>query len=143
MLGFNHVLTGSIIAVITPAPLVPVVALVSHFILDTFPHSGNSETRYPYTSSFKRLLALDAVLCFAALAFALWLFPDQWLMVLVGSFFSAAPDFLWLWRGKGPLWFRKFLHFANYIQWGERSYGWILDAIYALLLTIALYLLSV
>ena len=142
MLGFNHVLAGSIVAVIVPAPLVPLAALASHFILDTFPHSGNTEKTYPYTPSFKRLLALDALLCFAGLAFALWLFPQEWLIIMIGAFFGAAPDFLWLWRDKGPAWFQKFLHFANWIQWGERPYGWILDVIYALLFTIALYLLA-
>lgn len=142
MLGFNHVLAGSIVAVIVPAPFVPIVALVSHFLLDTFPHFGNSTTIYPYTRRFKILLIADAILCFAGLAFAIYLFPHLAGIIAIGAFFGALPDFLWLWRDKGPKWFQKFLAFANWIQWGERPYGWIFDAFYALLLAIVLFLLS-
>lgn len=142
MLGFNHVLTGSIVAVITPAPFVPVIALASHFLLDTFPHFGNSKTTYPYTNRFKFLLGIDAVLCVAGLLFAIFLFPHLAGIIVVGAFFGALPDFLWIWRDKGPTWFQRFLHFANWIQWGERPYGWLFDAIYALLMSITLFLLS-
>ncbi len=142
MLGFNHVLAGSIVAVITPAPLVPLVAFASHFLLDTTPHFGRSATVYPYTASFKRLLVLDAVLCFSALGLAISLFPDQWFIIAVGAFFGALPDFLWLLRGRVAGIMGKFLDWAEWIQWGERPYGWLFDAVYALLMTIALFLLS-
>lgn len=142
MLGFNHTLAGSIVAVIVPAPLVPIVALVSHFVLDLTPHFGRSETVYPYTKSFKRLLITDGLLCILGMLFATWLFPDEWLIVGIGAFFGVLPDFLWpLWhRGMG--WLDKLLDWAEWIQWGERPYGWIFDAFYALMMCITLYLLS-
>lgn len=142
MLGFNHTLAGSIIAVITPTPLVPFVALGSHYLLDMTPHFGRSETVHPYTTQFKRLLVADAVLCTIALLFAMWLFPDMWLVVTVGAFFGALPDFFWLLKHRGPKWFDKFLSWSERIQWGERPYGWIFDVFYALMMVITLYLLA-
>ncbi|MDB5176933.1 MAG: hypothetical protein JWN75_601 [Candidatus Saccharibacteria bacterium] len=142
MLGFNHVLAGSIIAVITPAPLVPFVALASHFVFDMFPHFGESKTVYPYTKPFIRLLFVDAVACILGLALALWLFPTQWPIIFVGAFFGAFPDFLWVYRDRGPKWFRQFLTWANVIQWGERPYGWLFDVFYAGLFVFTLFALA-
>lgn len=130
MLGFNHVLAGSLIAVITPAPMVPLAAFGSHFILDLFPHFGNSTSVYPYTKSFKLLLVADALLCIAALSLALLLFPDKWFIIMVGAFFGALPDFFWLAYHRGSKWIDTFLGWAEWIQWGERPYGWMFDAFY-------------
>ncbi len=142
MLGFNHTLAGSIVAVIVPAPFVPIVALVSHYLLDMLPHFGASDTVKPYTTSFKRLLITDAILCIVALIFAIILFPEQWLIIMIGAFFGTAPDFLWILQNRGPRWLDIILDWSEWIQWGERPYGWILDAIYALLMAITLYLLA-
>ena len=142
MLAFNHVLAGSIIGVVTPAPLVPVIALASHFILDLSPHSGDSETRYPYNRRFIIQLVIDALLCIGSLVFAIWLFPHQWLIIGIGAFLAVMPDFLWTLWHRGPKWLDKFLDWAHWIQWGERPYGWIFDAFYAFLMVFALLVLS-
>jgi hypothetical protein len=142
MLGFNHVLTGSIIAIIAPTPLVPAVAFVSHFILDMTPHFGRSTTVTPYTKQFIRLLIFDAILCFLALGFALVLFPDRWFIIVIGAFFSALPDFFWLLRRRASRRFDRFLDWAEWIQWGERPYGWLFDAFYGLVMILVLVLLA-
>ncbi len=132
MLGFNHTLAGSIIAIITPAPLVPIVAFASHFLLDMTPHFGRSKRIYPYTPEFKILLVVDAILCISSLLFAIYLFPDKWFILSVGAFFSTLPDFMWLLKDRVRK-LKKFFYFAEVIQWGERPYGWIFDLIYAVL----------
>lgn len=142
MLGFNHVLAGSIVAVITPAPLVPFAAFVSHFLLDLTPHFGNSDRVYPYTKSFKLWLVIDALLCFIGLAFAISLFPDKWLVISLGAFFGALPDFLWLFHHKWQPWFDRFLNWAERIQWGERPYGWLFDAFYGFVFAFTLAALA-
>lgn len=142
MLGFNHVLAGSIIAVITPAPLVPIVALASHFILDLFPHFGESDTVKPGTKSFRNLLLLDGLLCIGGYLLAVSLFPSQWFTIAIGAFFAAFPDVLWLAWHRGPKWLDRFLDWAHWIQWGERPYGWIFDAFYGMMMAIILFLLS-
>jgi hypothetical protein len=141
MLGFNHTLAGSIIAIITPAPLVPVVAFISHFVLDATPHFGRSKRVYPYTRPFIYLLIADAVLCASSLLFAIWLFPDKWFILAVGAFFSTLPDFLWLIEGrvKG---LKNYFKFARWVQWGERPYGWIFDGVYAVAMIYTLWVLA-
>lgn len=141
MLGFNHTLAGCIVAVITPAPLVPMVAFASHFLLDMTPHFGRSKRVYPYTKEFKLLLLGDAILCVTSLLFAMYLFPDMWFILGIGAFFSTLPDFLWLLNGKTK-WLKGFLQFAEKIQWGERPYGWIFDACYGVLFVIILLQLA-
>jgi hypothetical protein len=136
MLAFNHLLAGSIVAVMTPAPLVPVIAFASHFILDLFPHAHGEEP--PFSRFLKIQIYIDVVLCVVTIFFLLWLFPDRWLIVSIGAFFGFLPDALWIFWRKGPKWFDKFLDFAHWIQWGERPYGWIFDAFYAMVMIIAL-----
>ena len=141
MLALNHTLAGAIVAVIVPAPFVPIVALASHFFLDMFPHANGEEP--PFSRNLKLQIGIDLALTPLAFAFALWLFPDQWLIITVGVFFGVLPDALWVfWKRGGPQWFQRFLDWAHWIQWGERPNGWIFDAIYALLMAITLYLLS-
>lgn len=137
MTGFNHTLAGSIIAVITPAPLVPIFALVSHFILDAMPHFGNHAAitveNSRLSKRFKQLLIVDALLCIASLSLALLLFPDKWLVITIGVIFAAGPDFLWMFesRAKSRL-SKRFFIFAKRIQWAEWPRGWILEIIYGL-----------
>lgn len=141
MLAFNHVLAGSIVAVVTPAPLVPLVAFISHFLLDLFPHAHGEEP--PYSRFLKIQIGIDAVVTLVASVFVLWLFRDQWFIVSIGAFFGLLPDFLWIfWKKGGPKWFQKFLDWAHWIQWGERSYGWIFDAFYGFLFVFTLVVLA-
>lgn len=143
MLAFNHLLAGSIIAVITPAPLVPAIpfiAFASHFVLDLFPHAYGEEP--PYSRFLKTQIAIDMVLSVIVIAFIIWLFRDNWLIVGMGAFFGLLPDFLWLLWRKGPKWLDKFLDWAHWIQWGERPYGWIFDALYGFLMVFTLMQLA-
>jgi hypothetical protein len=141
MLAFNHILAGSIVAVIVPAPLVPIVAFTTHFVLDTFPHAFGEEP--PYSRFLKIQIAIDAVISVIAILFLGWLFPpDQWLNIGVGAFFGLLPDFLWIFWRRGPKWLDKFLDFAHWIQWGERPYGWIFDAFYGFIMVAALFALT-
>jgi len=140
MLAFNHILAGSIVAVVTPAPLVPVVALASHFVLDVMPHAYGEEP--PYSRFLKIQIATDALVSLAVIPVIVALFPDQWLIVGIGAFFGFLPDLLWLLWRKGPKWLDRFLDWAHWIQWGERPYGWIFDAFYGMVMLITLYILA-
>lgn len=141
MTGFNHTLAGALAAVTLPAPLAPLVALVSHFVFDAFPHFGRHTELRPYTKSFIQLLGIDAVLCVMSLLLALMLFPDKWLLILACTFLSTLPDFLWLLDGKVG-WLKGFFSFASVIQWGERPWGWVLEIIYGTIFVATLIILS-
>ncbi|NLA42790.1 hypothetical protein GX865_01350 [Candidatus Saccharibacteria bacterium] len=141
MIGFNHALAGVIIAATVPAPLVPVVALASHFLMDALPHFGNSVIFKPYTKAFKRLLLVDAVLCTTILAFSFWLFPDKWWLMIIGTFFATLPDFLWLLEGRVK-WLQRYFAFAKKIQWSETPEGWTYELIYLSLLFLTLSIVA-
>ncbi len=141
MLGFNHTLAGCIVAVITPAPLVPFVAFASHFILDMTPHFGRSKRVYPYTRPFIAMLCLDAVLCILSLFIAISLFPDKWLILAVGAFFATLPDFMWLAKGRVKQ-LDRFFVFASKIQWAEHPRGWIFDVAYSYVFLVILFKLA-
>lgn len=138
MLGFNHILSGSIVALIVPAPLVPFVAFGSHYLLDMTPHAHGEEP--PYSRFLKTQITIDAIVSLLAIGLVIWLFPTRWPLLGVGAFFGLLPDTLWLfWRKGGPKWFQKFLDWAHWIQWGERPYGWIFDAFYGFLFAFTLF----
>ncbi len=129
MLAFNHILAGSIVGAIAPAPLVPFIATASHFVMDILPHAYGEEP--PYSRFLKIQIGADAVISIAAVALIFILFPEQWLIVGIGAFFGLLPDFLWLFWKRGPKWLDKFLDWAHWIQWAEWRHGWILDGMYA------------
>ena len=141
MIGFNHVAAGIIIALTAPAQYVPLLALISHFILDALPHFGKSEALKPFTGAFKGLLAFDAVICFLLLGFAWWLFPNQWLLITIGTVFATLPDFLWPLEGKIK-WLGGYFQWAKKIQWGETPDGWTYELIYFSLLLLTISLLT-
>lgn len=141
MTGFNHTLAGCLVAAIIPAPLAPLAAFASHFVLDAMPHFGHSANITPYNQNFIRLLVVDGIFCVLSLAYGLLLFPHLWWLMILCSATSTLPDFMWLLRGK----IRRldgFFKFAEVIQWGERPWGWMLEIIYALLFASLLYILS-
>ena len=141
MTGFNHTLAGCVIAVMSPAPLAPLLAFSSHFVLDALPHFGRSARFRPYTREFKWLLVFDALLCFISLGLAIWVFPALWWLLIICALTATLPDFLWLFNGK-IAWLNGFYKFAGDIQWGERPWGWILELVYAVLFITTLYWLS-
>lgn len=140
MLAFNHILAGSIIAAIVPAPAVPVVAFVAHFVMDLFPHAHGEEK--PFSRFLKIQIAIDAMVTVAAIILVAVLFSDRLLIIGMGAFFCLLPDFLWLLWGRGPKWLDKFLDFAHLVQWGERPYGWIFDVFYGFVMIVILFHLA-
>lgn len=141
MTGFNHTLAGCLIAVVVPAPLAPFAAFMSHFLLDATPHFGRDKEFVPYNHNFIMLLIFDGILCVAALAFSIWLFPHLWWLMIICSAASTLPDFMWILRGK-VTWLNGFFAFASMIQWGERPWGWTLEIIYGTIFLSILVALS-
>lgn len=141
MLGFNHTLSGSIIAIIVPAPLSPVVAFLSHFVFDAFPHFGRHPKITHGSPGLQKLIVADGFACLAALGLAIWLFPAHWFIIGLCSFLACLPDFVWMFKRqlRTPKWF---LDFSTVIQWGERPWGWLLDLLYGAIFVAILLNLS-
>lgn len=128
MTGFNHVAVGVVVgvAIKNPVAIIP-IAFLSHFVLDALPHFGRHPKFKNWNSNFLYLLAADAALCFAVYLFALYKWPNLWLSITLGAFFAALPDFMWLVYGKKDLPKNWFYKFSQKIQWGERSWGMIIE----------------
>ena len=134
MRAINHALTGAVIglSISTPYAAVP-LAFVSHFALDALPHYGEENADLT-TTGFKLSLIADALLCFVLVLLLVVAKPENWLVAAVCAFVATAPDFAsirrYVWAQKGKKlepqnWFTRF---ARNIQWGERTWGWIVEA---------------
>jgi len=135
MTGFNHMLTGTAIALSVQSPwLAPVLSFASHFILDALPHydPGYRGPHQQPEKHFKYYIALEIIAIPAVMATSILLFHQHWLLVLGCMLTAYLPDVLWaLERRHGHRTFlNKFYAFHNKIQWGERPWGWTIEAVY-------------
>lgn len=137
MTGLNHAMTGIAIAVTVKNPvLAPVVALVSHFVLDALPHFGHPKLE-PGRKAFDYYLMLEAVFMTAVTVAAMFLFSEQWFLVGLCAFLAFSPDILWYFKSFRPhpaiaKKLAKYFAFTSVIQWYERPPGAIVEIVYLL-----------
>lgn len=140
MTATNHMLSGALIATVVRQPLLAVpLAFLSHFILDALPHYGNKTLRQPHW-----ILVSDAIAAVVVLIL-LGVFSVQQRFLQLGcALVAASPDLLWvpsLWAElKGrlkPL--NKVEHFLNKIQWGERTWGFLVEIPFGIFLAVTVF----
>lgn len=130
MIGFNHALTGALIAKILPLPLAIPLAFISHFVLDSLPHYGIPNRKRDKSMVWRLVFLLDflGTLGLAALAIS-WGRYDM----LACGVVACSPDFIWVSRviktksfnlSKNLSWFTKW-HVK--IQHFERPWGIYLE----------------
>jgi hypothetical protein len=95
MTGFNHGLTGGLIAAYLPLPAALPLALASHFALDTLPHYGIPHSARNKSNFWKVFFTIDA---FATLGLALYAIFDHHYAIFLGGLAGVIPDFLWVGR---------------------------------------------
>ena len=93
MIGFNHGLTGGLIAAYVPLPLALPLALASHFLLDMLPHYGIPHNKRNKSKFWKVFFTVDA---FATLGLALYAIFDHHYAMFLGGLAGVMPDFLWV-----------------------------------------------
>lgn len=137
MTAINHAVTGALIAVVVPNPLLAIpLALVSHLALDALPHFSHKQIFTKYLTEFQIMLVADILAC---LAFATIIFvaqPTNWWLIILCAFLATSPDFLW---------FRDFVaikrhkkqqkpdavrRFMGWIQWSQTPAGTIVEIIW-------------
>jgi hypothetical protein len=144
VIGSNHIATGAVIGLSVSNPLIALpAALVSHFILDAFPHFGFKgpggldtlfKHRISYFVLFIELVAIPTV-------FLLILGTGIW--VFLAAIIAFSPDFVWI--GRYLFWERRgvippkytegsITRFHAKIQWGERPWGIIIDIVWLILM---------
>lgn len=136
MTGLNHAATGIAIALVVQRPEFALpLAFLSHFVLDSIPHSTVSHEN---KRVFRAYLALEAVAMIALTAICMLVFPQLALLIGACAFLAFLPDVFWPFHYNGmlrdkPL-FKKFYTFHQHIQWSETHRGWAVEALYLLVL---------
>ena len=137
MFLLNHAVTGFVLAegIDNQWMLYP-VALGSHFVLDALPHFGLGED---FTSKkLVRIGVVDTVVTIVGGLTYVSIFPEKALPAAIAATLSALPDFGWLLKFKGWAKDNRFFRFHKMIQWGERKYGWIYEAVWTTFMVVLL-----
>mgnify|MGYP000975348924 CR=1 FL=1 len=133
----NHMLTGAVISMAVGQPYLAIpLAILSHFVLDPLPHFGEVGVgKEGYFSRLKRtVIIVDALIAGVVLA---WLLIHSHWLAAVCAIAAVSPDFIWIYREavirlKGSMKPRNaFSRFHERIQWGERSWGLIIEIVFA------------
>jgi len=130
MRAINHALTGAIIGLSLPSPLLALpLALASHFVCDAIPHYGGGKSTVS-SKYFTIGLVVDALLCILLVLLLGFSQPAHWLLASSCAFLATAPDLLWIpgyirVRNKKPFNLGKnwLMRFVSTIQWFERPIG--------------------
>ncbi|TAH33991.1 hypothetical protein EYC59_04200 [Candidatus Saccharibacteria bacterium] len=93
MIGFNHALTGGLIATLVPWPLAIPLALASHFLLDMLPHYGIPHQQRDKSKFWKWFFTVDF---FATLGLAVWAIANQHYAMYFAGQVAVLPDFVWV-----------------------------------------------
>jgi hypothetical protein len=133
MLLTNHTLTGALIGLTVPNPIVTApFAFASHFVLDSLPHTGFAHL------SLKKGLGRILGLIDSAMALTLYLIiigamPQYFWAITLGVFFATLPDLFYV---PEILWNKRYdpaqmRHFHHIIQWAESPQAFVVDVAWA------------
>jgi len=140
----NHAAVGAGIALLVQQPaLALLLAFLSHFVLDALPHYGiRGDEGYTALFKLRRTVVMVAfdIIGVAILTALLW--GQAW-YVFAAALLAISPDTIWLYRyfgferfGKKPPKPGPITRFHQKIQWGERTWGVLIEIPLALCLLI-------
>jgi hypothetical protein len=137
VIGFNHGLTGGLVAYYLPLPVALPIALASHFLLDMLPHYGIDNKKRDTSYFWKVFFTLDAL---ATLGLAVYAIYTKHYAMFLGGLFATMPDYIWVGRVIKTRSFNlsnntnRFTKWHASIQKFERPWGIWLEIPLALLL---------
>lgn len=140
MTATNHAVTGALIATVVTNPVIGLpLALLSHFVLDAFPHFGAHTVAKPSSRNFRAILTFDALMMLAFLGCVVLAAARtdiaSWWIVLAGGFLGALPDVMWFkhyqndLKGEDKHWDIVRKAHKKIQQW-EVSWGWTVEVIW-------------
>lgn len=95
MTGFNHGMTGAVIALSVKRPeLALPLSFISHYAADLIPHYGFVQ-KDVLDKKFNRFLLADFLIALASMAIVAVLFPHKLLLVWSCMIIAALPDIVW------------------------------------------------
>jgi predicted ABC-type exoprotein transport system permease subunit len=143
MTASNHAITGALIAVVVPAPVLAIaMSFIAHFIMDALPHFGvnqpdalkrNKDKRFIYVLIYDVALAGILVILLPILLGAV---VPIWLSA-VCMIACMSPDLVWGWRFYHEIRTGKekpkslFSQFHSWIQWSESAKGVLAEVLWA------------
>jgi hypothetical protein len=138
MTGLNHAATGIAIALTIRKPEFALpLAFLSHFVLDSIPHSVVSLEK---KNLFKLYIIGEALAMVTLTTLCMFAFSDQWLLIGACALLAFLPDMFWPFFYNGMLrdkpFFKKFFAFHQGIQWSETDRGWLVEALYLSVLVV-------
>jgi len=151
MLWIIHILLGMVFGITLNIPLIIILGLASHFILDMIPHwdghynkkSFEKSGRFIFNKKIIRIRTFDALLSFILIIYFFNLSNNY--LLLLGAFFSGFPDILKVGYFTS---FRNNRFFLNYVKWhskiqGQASvfFGLLIQALFATVLISLLFYL--
>jgi hypothetical protein len=143
MTGTNHAITGAVIVAVIAIPVVAVpLAFVSHFLLDSLPHFG--ESTHKLSSLTKKVWLVDFILLSSFLI--ILILTSNWLL-LAGALAAISPDFAWIYRfvvkeklGKiKPTVKNRFNNFHSSIQNYETKNGLLIEIVWFMFISSVLF----
>lgn len=93
MIGFNHGLSGGLIAKFVPWPVGIPLAVASHFALDMLPHYGIPHHQRDGSHFWKYFFTVDFI---ATLGLAAWAIYFHHYAMFFCGLAAVAPDFVWV-----------------------------------------------
>jgi hypothetical protein len=147
MTGFNHGMAGAVIALTVKQPVLAVpLAFLSHFATDMIPHFGLDEKQL-FKRHFNIVLAADFLFAVFLMAMLAILFPKHILLIWACMIAAASPDLMWAYHRlyvehfkKRPKKLGRIANFHSRIQWSQTVPGFLIEAIWFVLMgTIVLY----
>lgn len=138
----NHMMTGAVIALVIKQPALTLpLALLSHFVLDALPHYGRRGEEHTFSRLTRAVIITDVII---AVGFLLWLVTSGYYMAGLAAMTAASPDTVWAYRVlRMHLYGRMkpqslLTKFHARIQWGERTWGLVIELAYTVSMLVVL-----
>ncbi|CAN5153769.1 hypothetical protein BH09PAT3_BH09PAT3_5740 [soil metagenome] len=136
MTATNHVVTGCLVAAVITNPLIALpLAVILHFVLDALPHYGERGNAGKALGRLKYILPVDALAGLSVMAIVYFQHPEHVFTIIAGGILCASPDLLqipryirYLTTKNAEPYNDPISRFHHYIQWGERPWGYLVEA---------------
>jgi hypothetical protein len=137
MTGFNHGMTGAVVALTVKQPLLAIpLAFLSHFLIDIIPHFGLDEKEL-FGRKFNFILVVDFLFAVSLMTAMAMLFPGHILLIWACMIAAASPDLMWAYHRlyiehikNRTLKLGLFARFHSKIQWSQTLRGAYVEVIW-------------
>jgi hypothetical protein len=124
MTGFNHGITGALIAITVKNPVLAVpLSFASHYLTDMIPHFGFKQD-VVLGKKFNRFILFDFIFSLVLMVVLGLLFPQQKWLIWICMIAAAIPDIVWwIYRKSVTKWPKGLDSFTKmHFKWNAKSH---------------------